>query len=76
MTRILLPEHKERPLVFYLAMEEYIAGETGIGDAFFLWTVAPTVIFGRNQVMEAENTVSAHTDARAAAGVSIPTVAI
>ncbi len=34
MTRILLPEHKERPLVFYLAMEEYIAGETGIGDAF------------------------------------------
>lgn len=54
MTRILLPEHKERPLVFYLAMEEYIAGETGIGDAFFMWTVAPTVIFGRNQVMEAE----------------------
>jgi len=54
-----------RRLVFYLAMEEYVASHLdeipGGGDdrggekeAFFLWQVPPTVIFGRNQVMEAE----------------------
>ncbi|MBQ9548833.1 MAG: lipoate--protein ligase family protein [Bacteroidales bacterium] len=52
MEHILLPDRKERPLVFYLAMEEYVAQRFGSG--FFTWSVAPTVIFGRNQDMEAE----------------------
>lgn len=60
MKHILLPEGcSDRRLVFYLSMEEYvsanldrIAGEGG--EAFFMWQVPPTVIFGRNQVMEAE----------------------
>lgn len=52
MQHILLPDREERPLVFYLAMEEYVARKLGSG--FFTWSVAPTVIFGRNQDMEAE----------------------
>jgi len=54
MTNIQLPDSLPHRLVFYLAMEEYVAKETDIEDAFFLWQVAPTVIFGRNQSMEAE----------------------
>lgn len=51
-------------MVWYLAAEEYLAanietlvpasGDRGEREAFFLWQVPPTVIFGRNQVMEAE----------------------
>ncbi len=52
MKQILLPDSSDRPLVFYLAMEEYVASD--IGEGFFTWNVAPTVIFGRNQDMEAE----------------------
>ena len=60
---IALPDNEQKLLVFYLAMEEYIAknldkilqpGENGSREAFFIWQVPPTVIFGRNQVMEAE----------------------
>lgn len=61
MTNISLPDNGEHRLVYYLAMEEHVAANldrildgTGEGDAFFLWQVGPTVIFGRNQVMEAE----------------------
>lgn len=61
MVHISLPENKERRLVFYLAMEEYVAAHLSSllagrdrKDAFFFWQVKPTVIFGRNQVMEAE----------------------
>lgn len=50
---VILPDGRRRRLVFYLAMEEFVAKETG-GEAFFLWQVEPTVIFGRNQLMEAE----------------------
>lgn len=53
MTQILLPDNKERSLAFYLAMEEYVAKEMD-GEAFFVWRVAPTVIIGRNQVLENE----------------------
>lgn len=72
MKRIFLPhtglseplqgERGER-LVFYLAMEEYVAAHLGEivapspdgrREAFFIWQVPPTVIFGRNQVMQAE----------------------
>lgn len=52
MTHFLLPDASERRLVFYLAMEEYIADT--FGEGFFAWRVGPTVIFGRNQDMEAE----------------------
>ena len=63
MIHITLPDDSKHRLVFYLAMEEYIANnineiappdEEGRHEAFFIWQVDPTVIFGRNQVMEAE----------------------
>lgn len=44
----------ERPLPFYLAMEEHAASIVGDDDLFFLWQVSPTVIFGRNQVIDNE----------------------
>lgn len=53
MTFITLPNEETRRLVFYLAMEEYLADHCE-EEVFFLWQVEPTVIFGRNQVMEAE----------------------
>ena len=54
MTYISLPEDKDRLLVFYLAMEEYIARYMNVDDAFFMWQTAPTVIFGRNQLINNE----------------------
>lgn len=53
MKQILLPDNKERSLAFYLAMEEYVAKEME-GESFFVWRVEPTVIIGRNQVLENE----------------------
>ena len=35
-------------------MEEYVAREMDLDDCFFIWQVKPTVIFGRNQLMESE----------------------
>lgn len=58
-----LPGERGERLVFYLAMEEYVAAHLGEivapspdgrREAFFIWQVPPTVIFGRNQVMQAE----------------------
>ena len=54
MKYVVLPEQRERPLSFYLAMEEYVARHQDEDDLFFMWQVQPTVIFGRNQVMENE----------------------
>lgn len=53
MKHIVLPDTKDRSLAFYLAMEEFVAREIE-GEAFFVWRVGPTVIFGRNQVLENE----------------------
>ena len=53
MKHIVLPDEKERSLAFFLAMEEFVARKIE-GEAFFVWRVAPTVIFGRNQVLENE----------------------
>ena len=53
MKNIVLPDAKERKLTFYLAMEEYVAGAFE-EDCVFVWRVAPTVIIGRNQDLEAE----------------------
>ena len=54
MKYISLPDERVRPLPFYLAMEEYVAHHLSEPDAFFMWQVAPTVICGRNQVVENE----------------------
>lgn len=53
MKHILIPDNTERDLSFYLAMEEYIAKEVA-EEVFFAWRVSPTVIIGRNQVLENE----------------------
>lgn len=42
-----------RPLVFFLSAEEYLARRCD-EELFMVWRVPPTVILGRNQVMEAE----------------------
>lgn len=49
-----LPEKNTRQLSFYLAMEEYVARNIDAGDCFFMWQVEPSVIFGRNQLIENE----------------------
>ena len=55
MTYISLPESSiVRRLSFYLAMEEYVARYVEIADGFFMWQVEPSVIYGRNQVIENE----------------------
>ena len=54
MKYIALPFQEIRRLSFYLAMEEYVARQIDEPDAFFMWQVEPSVIFGRNQVLENE----------------------
>lgn len=55
MIYITLPTTKcERRLTFYLATEEYVARNFKSNDYFFMWQVNPTVIFGRNQLIENE----------------------
>lgn len=58
MKYVVLPMDTERRLSFYLAMEEYVARhllkEAGTDELFFMWQVQPSVIFGRNQVLENE----------------------
>ena len=51
MVRIIVPTH--RRLVWYLAMEEYLARHVE-EEMFVTWIVSPTVIFGRHQVMQNE----------------------
>ena len=54
MIYVKLPVDTDRRLPFYLAMEEYIARELPAQDYFFIWQVEPTVIFGRNQLLDSE----------------------
>jgi lipoic acid synthetase/lipoate-protein ligase A len=54
MKYIALPSSEVRPLSFYLSMEEYVARYVSESDCFFMWQVEPTVIYGRNQVVENE----------------------
>ena len=54
MTYVALPEEMQYRLPFYLAMEEYVAREFPAQEFFFMWQVEPTVIFGRNQLVESE----------------------
>lgn len=53
MKNIVLPDNTPHSLAFYLALEEYVARNFD-EVAFFVWQSAPTVIIGRNQVLEAE----------------------
>ena len=54
MKYVALPVEKVRRLSFYLAMEEYVARRIDEQDLFFMWQVEPSVIFGRNQLIENE----------------------
>ena len=55
VTHITLPPgHGDHRLPFYLAMEEWAARRLPPADYFFTWRVNPTVIFGRNQKIDAE----------------------
>jgi lipoic acid synthetase/lipoate-protein ligase A len=54
MKYITLPTNETHLLSFYLAMEEYVARHVDEPDSFFMWQVEPTVIYGRNQVVENE----------------------
>jgi len=54
MTYITLPGKSPRELPFYLATEEYVARYLDEDDCFMMWQVEPTVIFGRNQLIENE----------------------
>lgn len=51
-----------RRLTFYLAMEEHAAqllkDNKSIDELFFTWRVRPTVIFGRNQLIDSEVNVA------------------
>ena len=54
MKLVVFPEPVEdRPLVFFLSAEECLARTCG-EELLMVWRVPPTVIFGRNQDMEAE----------------------
>ena len=53
MTNIVLPDSRQRSLAFYLATEEFVA-RSFEGEALFVWQSEPTVIYGRNQVLENE----------------------
>ena len=54
MKFIVLPANEQCRLSFYLAMEEFVSRQLDEPDAFFFWQVAPSVIYGRNQVVENE----------------------
>ena len=53
MKYLSLPDDSVRRLPFYLAMEEY-AARNSREELFFMWQVAPTVIFGRTQLVNNE----------------------
>ena len=54
MKYINLPDRRQRKVSFYLAMEEYVAQHIAEPECFFMWQVEPSVVFGRNQIVEKE----------------------
>ncbi|HQN74990.1 MAG TPA: lipoate--protein ligase [Bacillota bacterium] len=48
------PFNETKRLTFYLATEEFLARNYPAEEYFFMWQVNPTVIFGRNQLIENE----------------------
>jgi len=58
MIYISLPDNTIKNISFYLSMEEYVAKHKEEDDYFFMWQVQPSVIFGRNQLIENEVNLS------------------
>ena len=54
MKYVISSVEEQQKLSFYLAMEEYVARYLVEDDYFFMWQVNPTVIFGRNQLVNTE----------------------
>ncbi len=54
MKYVSYPTDEIRRLSFYLATEEFLARQYPDDEYFFMWQVIPTVIFGRNQLIENE----------------------
>jgi len=54
MKHVRYPFSEIQRLSFYLATEEYLAIHYPVGEYFFMWQVLPSVIFGRNQLIENE----------------------
>lgn len=54
MKYVNIPDKQDRPLPFYLAMEEYLAKHMAEEELWFMWVVSPTVIIGRNQILDRE----------------------
>ena len=54
MKYIAYPFQEVKRLSFYLATEEFLARNYPEDEYFFMWQVNPTVIFGRNQLIENE----------------------
>ncbi len=54
MKYISLPDDSVRRLSFFLAMEEHVARRFAGEDCFFMWQVNPSIIIGRNQLIENE----------------------
>lgn len=54
MKYITYPFNEVKRLSFYLATEEFLARHYPAEEYFFMWQVNPTVIFGRNQLIENE----------------------
>lgn len=55
MKYILVPQPEVvRQLPFYFAVEEYVARHYTDDEYFMVWRVAPTVMLGRNQLIENE----------------------
>lgn len=53
MKKVVIPEGAPQRLTFFLAVEEYLA-QSASEELFFTWQSPPTVICGRNQVIENE----------------------
>ena len=54
MKYVVLPDTDLHPLSFYLSAEDFLARNMDGDDLLMLWQVAPSVIYGRNQVVENE----------------------
>ncbi len=54
MKYVSYPSDEIQRLSFYLATEEFLARQYPDDEYFFMWQVIPTVIFGRNQLIENE----------------------
>lgn len=54
MDLVIINDSRPRRLAFYLAEEEYLARRYPDRDFFFAWQVKPSVIVGRNQLLQKE----------------------